>query len=70
MIRISHSEKCVCKRRPIRSGRYYFGREACRACGGFIVRSPIELAVLREAELQELERERELCAPKGNGQAA
>lgn len=63
MIRISPEQRCCCRRRPVPSGSFYFGREKCRACNGFIVRSPYELAALKQQELDELEDEQGLAIP-------
>lgn len=69
MIELRPSERCQC-RRPRGSGRWYLKREACTACGLLIVRSPVELARLREAEERELRTERRVFASvNGNGAA-
>ena len=62
MIRIAPEQKCSC-RRPHPSGRYYLGREACGACGLFIVLSPAEIRELMELELAQARRERALMVP-------
>lgn len=64
MIEIGPEQRCQC-RRPCPSGRYYFRRESCLACGLFIVRSQSELQALREIEVKQLDRERALARPKG-----
>lgn len=49
MTRIDPAQRCTCSRsRP--SGLFYYGREACRACGLFIVLSTSEREQLERAE--------------------
>lgn len=51
MIRISHDQRCECSA-PVKTGRFYYRRESCRACNLFIVVSQAEAARLASAALE------------------
>ena len=57
MTPIHHDQRCECAH-PRPSGMYYLGREACRSCGCFLVRSKTEREELRQAELRAIVKER------------